>query len=150
MHSTGLIILMVVKLDYAQMNVLLTSVKNSWNPDHFYTTDKPNGLFHTFSTIATKEVKNCFNYARYIGASRGARPPYGSRFFRFDMQNFWNVAASGVHGPPYEVHAPPTGNPGSATALCLLSAGTFLSGVEDNMCHYLPQQLLLLLLLLTR
>ena len=24
------------------------------------------------------------------------------------MQNFWNVAASGVHSPPYEVHAPPT------------------------------------------
>ena len=44
-----------------------------------------------------------------IGGSRGrARraPPYGSRFFRFDMQNFRNVAASGVHGPPYEVHAP--------------------------------------------
>ena len=33
-------------------------------------------------------------------------PPYGSRFFHFDMQNFQNVAASGVHGPPYEVHAP--------------------------------------------
>ena len=33
------------------------------------------------------------------------------------MQNFWNVAASGVHGPLYEVHAPPTGNPGSATAI---------------------------------
>ena len=34
------------------------------------------------------------------------------------MQNFRNVATSGVHGPPYEVHAPPpTGNPGSATVL---------------------------------
>ena len=49
-----------------------------------------------------------------IGGSRGrARraplpPPHGSRFFRFDMQNFRNVATSGVHGPP-------TGNPGSAT-----------------------------------
>ena len=28
------------------------------------------------------------------------RPPYGSRFFHFDMQNFRNVAASGVHSPP--------------------------------------------------
>ena len=37
----------------------------------------------------------------------GARPPYGSRFFRFDIQNFWNVPASGVHAPLYEVHAPP-------------------------------------------
>ena len=53
----------------------------------------------------------------YIGGSRGGRPPYGSRFFCFDMQNFRNVAASGVHGSPYEVHAPPTGNPGSATVL---------------------------------
>ena len=43
-------------------------------------------------------------------------PSYRSRFFHFDMQNFWNVAASGVHGPPYDIHAPPTGNPGSATA----------------------------------
>ena len=50
------------------------------------------------------------------GGASGARPPYGSRFFRFDMQNFRNVAASGVHGPLYEVHAPLTGNPGSATA----------------------------------
>ena len=44
-----------------------------------------------------------------IGGSRGCTqhvPPYGSRFFHFDMQNFQNVAASGVHGPPYEVHAP--------------------------------------------
>ena len=53
-----------------------------------------------------------------IGGSRGrARraPPYRSRFFHFNMQNFQNVAALGVHSPPYEVHAPPTGNPGSAT-----------------------------------
>ena len=45
-----------------------------------------------------------------IGGSRGgapgARPPYGSRFFHFDMQNFRNIAASGVHSPPYKVHAP--------------------------------------------
>ena len=44
---------------------------------------------------------------RSRGGAPGARPPYGSRFFRFDMQNFRNVATSGVHGPPpYEVHAP--------------------------------------------
>ena len=45
------------------------------------------------------------------------RPPYGSRFFRFDIQIFRNVAASGVGAPPYEVGAPPTGNPGSATGM---------------------------------
>ena len=52
-----------------------------------------------------------------LGGARPARaPPYGSRFFRFDMQNFWNVAASGVHGPPVRgPRPPPTGNPGSAT-----------------------------------
>ena len=50
-----------------------------------------------------------------LGGASGARPPYGSRFFRFDIQNFWNVPTSGVHAPLYEVHAPPTGNPGSAT-----------------------------------
>ena len=55
-----------------------------------------------------------------LGGARPVRappPPYGSRFFHFDMQNFRNVAASGVHGPSYEVHAPPMGNPGSATVL---------------------------------
>ena len=55
------------------------------------------------------------------GGAPGARPPYGSRFFRFDMQNFRNVAASGAHSPPYEVQAPPKGNPGSATATDQLS-----------------------------
>ena len=29
----------------------------------------------------------------------------GSRFFRFDIQNFGNRTASGVHAPPYKVHA---------------------------------------------
>ena len=50
-----------------------------------------------------------FPLADLGGGAPGARPPYGSRFFHFDMQNFWNVAASGVNGPPYEVHAPPHG-----------------------------------------
>ena len=66
---------------------------------------------------------SCICLYSYIGRSRGAHPahapPYRSRFFHFDMQNFQNVATSGVHGPPYEVHAPPTGNPGSATELCV-------------------------------
>ena len=40
-----------------------------------------------------------------IGRSRGRtrRTPQGSRFFRFDIQVFWN--ALGVHAP-YKVHAP--------------------------------------------
>ena len=46
-----------------------------------------------------------------IGGFRGVHlahaPPYRSRFFHFDMQNFQNVATLGVYGPPYEVHAPP-------------------------------------------
>ena len=46
----------------------------------------------------------------------GAPParPQGSRFFRFDIQIFQNIATSGVGAPPHEVGAPPTGNPGSA------------------------------------
>ena len=65
-----------------------------------------------------------------IGGSRGGRarrapPPYGSRFFRFDMQNFWNVAASGVHGPLYEVHAPPYGK--SWIRHCLLIQSSRIS-----------------------
>ena len=41
-----------------------------------------------------------------LEGARAGRAPYGSRLFRFDMQNFRNIATSGVHGPPYEVHAP--------------------------------------------
>ena len=33
------------------------------------------------------------------------------------MQNFRNVATSGVHGPPTRSTPPPTGNPGSATVI---------------------------------
>ena len=77
-------------------------------------------------------------------SENGTRPPphQGSRFFRFDIQNFRNITALGVHAPwwgprlpvrstppddihapprqgphpPDEVHAPP-GNPGSTTLL---------------------------------
>ena len=71
-----------------------------------------------------------------IGGSRGgapgARPPYGSRFFRFDMQNFRNIAALGVHGPPYEVHAPPKGNPGSATVTCTFLPSAVWTLIADS------------------
>ena len=40
------------------------------------------------------------------GGAAGARPPYGSRFFRFDTQIFRNVDASGVGAPPTR-SAPP-------------------------------------------
>ena len=51
-----------------------------------------------------------------IGGFRGGRTwREGTQFFRFDIQMLRNVAASRVHAPHYEVHAPPTGNPGSAT-----------------------------------
>ena len=55
------------------------------------------------------------------GAAGTCPPPHGSRFFRFDIQIFRNVAASGV-GAPYEVGTPPTGNPGSATDIYMFSA----------------------------
>ena len=35
-----------------------------------------------------------------------AHAPKGPDSFRFDIQNFRNVTASGVNAPPYEVHAP--------------------------------------------
>ena len=65
---------------------------------------------------------------RCIGGSRRGRParappPQVSQFFRFDIQNFRNVTASGVHTPSYEVHAPPTGNPGSATEVGVIKYG---------------------------
>ena len=53
-------------------------------------------------------------------------PPYGSRFFHFDIQIFRNVAASGV-GPP-----PPTGNPGSATEWKYFNCPFLLFGTAPN------------------
>ena len=45
-----------------------------------------------------------------LGGAHPARaPPYESRFFHFDMQIFWNVATSGVHGPPMRSTPPPYG-----------------------------------------
>ena len=41
------------------------------------------------------------------GGAAGEHPPYGSRFFRFDIQIFRNVAASGVGAPPHMRSAPP-------------------------------------------
>ena len=37
---------------------------------------------------------------RIQGGAAGAPPPYRSRFFRFDIQIFRNVATSGVGAPP--------------------------------------------------
>ena len=59
----------------------------------------------------------------FIGRSRGGRawhPPQGSKFFRFDIQNFQNITASGVHAPPVRGPRPPMGNPGSATAIYIV------------------------------
>ena len=36
-----------------------------------------------------------------------AHAPQGSRFFRFDIQNFQNVTALGVHAPLWEILDPP-------------------------------------------
>ena len=53
-----------------------------------------------------------------LGGACPAHAPYGSRLFRFDIKDFCNVAASGVHNPLTRSTPPPTGNPGSATACC--------------------------------
>ena len=54
-----------------------------------------------------------------IGGSRGgvpgARPPYGTQFFRFCIHFHRKVPTSEVHAPLTGAR-PPTGNPGSATA----------------------------------
>ena len=68
----------------------------------------------------------------FTGGSRGGAlgtPPYGSRFFCFDMQNFWNVAASGVHGPPYEVHAPSYGKSWIRHWFCVMFQNFFETNI---------------------
>ena len=53
----------------------------------------------------------CIGGSTLVDARR--TPPQGSRFFRFDIQNFRNVTASGVHAPPMRSTPPLRGNPGS-------------------------------------
>ena len=71
-------------------------------------------------TPAICDIKIAIFFKTYLdtladpGGALPARAPQGSRFFRFDIQIFRNIAASGV-GAPHEVGAPTTGNPGSAT-----------------------------------
>ena len=80
----------------------------------------------------------------YIGGSRGGArrarpPPYGSRFFHFDMQNFQKVAASGVHGSPYEVHAPPLREILDPPLLYQITISKFsISNSEFNFSAYCP------------
>ena len=69
-----------------------------------------NKLLHTPYTVM---IHNTYPSTRVIiGGSRGgvpgARPPYGTQFFRFRIHFHQKV-------PTSEVHAPPTANPGSAT-----------------------------------
>ena len=56
-----------------------------------------------------------------IGGSRGGAPgarppPTGPNSFILTCKIFETQPPRGSMAPPYEVHAPPTGNPGSATA----------------------------------
>ena len=58
-----------------------------------------------------RELESTPNPPHHSGGSRGCHqcmPPYGSRFFHFDIQIFWNVATSGVGAPPMR-SAPPYG-----------------------------------------
>ena len=43
----------------------------------------------------------------YMGACPAHAPTYGPIFFRFDMQNVWNVTVSGVHAPSTRSTPPP-------------------------------------------
>ena len=87
-----------------------------WLPSYFsYVSD---GIWETNNYLTTFRIylPFCtFGRSKFISGIRAIVSP------DFDIQNFRNVTSSGVHAP-YEVHAPPTGNPRSATEdelLCL-------------------------------
>ena len=87
---------------YLSIGVLLsTRIRSALNVDLYVreTCDQP---------IVTSPRKSAWPLAD-LGGVPGARPPYGSRFFHFDIQNFRNVTASGVHAPPppQEILDPP-------------------------------------------
>ena len=69
--------------------------------------DHPNSLL-VFLTCFMHMKCNvaCFQNQWRIQGAPPARPPYGSRFFWFDIQIFRNVATSGVGAPPSR-SAPP-------------------------------------------
>ena len=67
--------------------------------------------------IAITQLERIFTLAD-LGGMPGAPPPKGAQFFRFCIHFHQKAPASEVHGPP-NGSTPPTGNPGSATALHL-------------------------------
>ena len=50
-----------------------------------------------------------------LGVVPSTRPPNCPDSFCYDIPNFGNVTALGVHAPPPMRFSPPMGNPGSAT-----------------------------------
>ena len=70
----------------------------------------------------------------------GACPPYGSRFFHFDTQNFHNVAALGSTHPPMR-SMPPYRNPVSTTVENQLLKIYLQEGIQDLLV-YIENQLL--------
>ena len=62
---------------------------------------------------------------RFRGRARLMPPPYGNQFFHFCIHFCQKAPVSGVHTPPPQrVHAPPMGNPGSATDYQALNSGS--------------------------
>ena len=68
------------------------------------------------------------------GGMPGARPPYGTQFFRFGIHFHQNAPVSEVHAPQ-QVHAPATGNPGSTTVTYFLYK-TKLVGILTTSCSF--------------
>ena len=72
------------------------------------------------------------------GHAQHMPPPMGPDF-HFDMQNFWNVGhLGGSTAPPYEVHCPPTGNPGSATVSIRTTELNTIKVVSDDFTPQWP------------
>ena len=68
-------------------------------------------------SIVSYKISLCCSLAD-LGGVPGARPPYGTQFFCFCIHFCQKAPVSEVHAPQMGPR-PPTGNPGSATAVTI-------------------------------
>ena len=85
----------------------MLTYKGQTIPPIFYVPKVFRGLFTriTFTTLTVHFIGGS------TGGVPGARPPQGSKILSFGHTKFSKRNRLGSQRPPYEVHAPPTGNP---------------------------------------
>ena len=87
-------------------------------------------VFSSFNFLQTENTEISIGGSTLADARRTPSPE-GSRFFRFNIQNFRNVTASGVHAPPTR-STPPYGKSWIRHWVSVLGKWPFVSDFDEN------------------